>query len=216
MSHFQQLQPSEDDIHKILRVYQRDIARFIHVQMEAHFWEAAVDYNVVVNQGFSTLKDSAYTATDQTPLDYRQAPAERSQLRKVLFGGFDRCLYPVQKFESNSERLLAVILEREALKWFRPAKGQFQIYYRWQGEHPEYQPDFVAETDDLVYMLEPKMSTQITDSQVLAKKEVAVQWCQQASDYMQQHGGKPWRYLLIPHDAIAENMTLQGLCDRYS
>ena len=216
VSHFQQLQPSEDDIHKILRVYQRDIARFIHVQMEAHFWEAAVDYNVVVNQGFSTLKDSAYTATDQTPLDYRQAPAERSQLRKVLFGGFDRCLYPVQKFESNSERLLAVILEREALKWFRPAKGQFQIYYRWQGEHPEYQPDFVAETEDLFYMLEPKMSTQMTDPQVLAKKEVAVQWCQQASDYMQQHGGKPWRYLLIPHDAIAENMTLQGLCDRYS
>ena len=216
VSHFQQLQPSEDDIHKILRVYQRDIARFIHVQMEAHFWEAAVDYNVVVNQGFSTLKDSAYTATDQTPLDYRQAPAERSQLRKVLFGGFDRCLYSVQKFESNSERLLAVILEREALKWFRPAKGQFQIYYRWQGEHPEYQPDFVAETDDLIYMLEPKMSTQMTDPQVLAKKEVAVQWCQQASDYMQQHGGKPWRYLLIPHDAIAENMTLQGLCDRYS
>ena len=216
VSHFQQLQPSEDDIHKILRVYQRDIARFIHVQMEAHFWEAAVDYNVVVNQGFSTLKDSAYTATDQTPLDYRQAPAERSQLRKVLFGGFDRCLYSVQKFESNSERLLAVILEREALKWFRPAKGQFQIYYRWQGEHPEYQPDFVAETDDLIYMLEPKMSTQMTDPQVLAKKEVAVQWCQQASDYMQQHGGKPWRYLLIPHNAIAENMTLQGLCDRYS
>jgi type III restriction enzyme len=216
VSHFQQLQPSEDDIHKILRVYQRDIARFIHVQMEAHFWEAAVDYNVVVNQGFSTLKDSAYTATDQTPLDYRQAPAERSQLRKVLFGGFDRCLYSLQKFESNSERLLAVILEREALKWFRPAKGQFQIYYRWQGEHPEYQPDFVAETDDLVYMLEPKMSTQMTDPQVLAKKEVAVQWCQQASGYMQQHGGKPWRYLLIPHDAIAENMTLQGLCDRYS
>jgi type III restriction enzyme len=56
----------------------------------------------------------------------------------------------------------------------------------------------------------------MTDPQVLAKKEVAVQWCQQASGYMQQHGGKPWRYLLIPHDAIAENMTLQGLCDRYS
>lgn len=24
-------------------------------------------------------------------------------------------------------------------------------------------------------------------------------------------GGKPWRYALIPHDAIAENMTLKGL-----
>ncbi len=56
VSHFRQLQPDEDDIHKILRVHQRDIARFVHAQMEDHFWEAAVDYNVVVNQGFSTLK----------------------------------------------------------------------------------------------------------------------------------------------------------------
>lgn len=27
----------------------------------------------------------------------------------------------------------------------------------------------------------------------------------------QSIGGKPWRYLLIPHDAIAENHTLAGL-----
>ncbi len=215
VSHFRRLQPDEDDIHKILRVHQRDIARFVHAQMEGHFWESAVDYNVVVRQGFSTLKDSAYTATDQTPLDYRQAPADKSNMRKYLFGGFSKCLYPVQKFDTNTERMLAVILERESLKWFRPAKGQFQIYYRWQGEHPEYQPDFVAETDEAIYMLEPKMNTQMTDPQVLAKKEVAVKWCQQATDYMQPHGGKPWRYVLIPHDAIAENMTLPGLCQRY-
>ncbi len=59
------------------------------------------------------------------------------------------------------------------------------------------------------------MNTQMTDPQVLAKKEVAVTWCQQATDYMQPHGGKPWRYRLIPHDVIAENMTLPGLCQRY-
>jgi type III restriction enzyme len=33
---------------------------------------------------------------------------------------------------------------------------------------------------------------------------------------MQPHGGKPWHYSLIPHDVIAENMTLQGLVDRYT
>ena len=215
IQHFRQQQHDNDDLHKILRVHQRDLARFIHAQMTNHFWEAAVDYNVVIRQGFSTLKDSAYTATHQVPLDYRQAPADKSNMRKYLFGGFSKCLYPVQKFDTNTERMLAVILERESLKWFRPAKGQFQIYYRWQGEHPEYQPDFVAETDDTIYMLEPKMNTQMTDPQVLAKKEVAVKWCQQASEYMQQHGGKPWRYVIIPHDAIAENMTIRGLADRY-
>ena len=216
IQHFRQQQHDDDDLHKILRVHQRALARFIYAQMANHFWEAAVNYNVVIRQGFSTLKDSAYTATDKVSLDYRQAPADKSNMRKYLFGGFSKCLYPVQKFDTNTERMLAVILDRESLKWFRPAKGQFQIYYRWQGEHPEYQPDFVAETDAIIYMLEPKMSTQMTDPQVLAKKEVAVKWCQQASDYMQQHGGKPWRYVLIPHDAIAENMTIRGLADRYA
>jgi type III restriction enzyme len=65
--------------------------------------------------------------------------------------------------------------------------------------------------DNAIYMLEPKMSSQMSDPEVLEKKRVAVQWCQHASDYMQHHGGKPWRYVLIPHDAIAENITLAGL-----
>jgi type III restriction enzyme len=203
---------SEADTRKVLRLHHREIARSIHSQMLNHFWEEPVDYEVKISRGFTALKDSAYsTAANEPALDYRHAPTDKSNMARYLFGGFAKCLYPVQKFQSNTERMLAVILEREALKWFRPAKGQFQIYYRWNGEHPEYQPDFVAETEDAIYMLEPKMSSQMSDPEVLEKKRVAVQWCQQASDYMQQHGGKPWRYVLIPHNAIAENMTLEGL-----
>ena len=216
VSHFRQLSRTEEEIHRILRVHQRDIARFVHVQMQPHFWEEATDYRVNISHGFTNLKECAYTTTEATCLDYRHPPADKSNMRKYLFGGFSRCLYAVQKFDTNTERMLAVILEREALKWFRPAKGQFQIYYRWNGEQAEYQPDFVAETDQAIYMLEPKMSSQITDPQVLAKKTVALTWCQQATTYMQSHGGKPWHYSLIPHDAIAENMTLQGLVDQYS
>jgi hypothetical protein len=29
-------------------------------------------------------------------------------------------------------------------------------------------------------------------------------------------GGKPWKYALIPHDAIAENMTLAGLVAQFA
>jgi len=32
---------------------------------------------------------------------------------------------------------------------------------------------------------------------------------------MLKHKGKPWVYVLIPHDAIAENMTIKGLADRF-
>lgn len=62
----------------------------------------------------------------------------------------------LQKFDSEAERILAVILDRETEKWFKPAKGQFQMYYKLGSDHPEYQPDFVAETADILYMLEPK------------------------------------------------------------
>lgn len=208
---------SADDARKVLRLHQREIARFVHAQMQKHFWQDTdVDYEVVITRGFTALRPSAYTAAaGEQPLDFRTSPADKSNMSKYLFGGFSRCLYPVQKFQSDSERKLAVILEREALKWFKPAKGQFQIYYKWGADNPEYQPDFVAETGDRIFMLEPKASNQMTDGEVLAKKEVAVRWCQQASAHARSYGGKPWTYVLIPHDAIAENMTLEGLANQY-
>ncbi len=76
-------------------------------------------------------------------------------MSRYLFGGFSRCLYPTQKFQSDAERKLAVILERESLKWFKPAKGQFQLFYQSGIEHLEFQPDFVAETRQAIYILEP-------------------------------------------------------------
>ncbi|MEQ1674536.1 MAG: type III restriction endonuclease subunit R, partial [Candidatus Nitrotoga sp.] len=203
---------SEGDASNVLRYYQRPIAKFIHAQMLEHSWEEEVDYEVVVSKGYVELKPSAYTYSVNEPTaDYRVSPADRSNMSKYVFGGFKRCLYSVQKFDSEAERVLAVILERDAQKWFKPAKGQFLIFYKQGADHPEYQPDFVAESDNMIYMLEPKASNQMTDPVVLAKKEAAIRWCKNASDYAQANGGKPWLYVLIPHNAIAVNMTLDGL-----
>lgn len=52
-------------------------------------------------------------------------------------------------------------------------------------------------------------------SDVLAKKEAAVRWCRQASDHGGTYGGKPWTYALIPHDVIAENITLNWLVAQF-
>jgi len=178
--------------------------------MQNHYWEDAVEYDVVVSRGFTDLKDSAYTQSEAT-MDFRQSPADKSNMAKYLFGGFARCLYPVAKFQSEPERILAVILEREAERWFRPAKGQFQLYYRSGSEHLEYQPDFVAETADTVYMLEPKARNQLDAPDVAAKRAAGALWCERASAHAATCGGKPWRYALIPHDVIAGNMTIAGL-----
>ena len=149
---------------------------------------------------------------------YRQPPADKSNMAKYLFGGFKRCLYSVQKFQADPERKLSVILEREASRWFKPAKGQFQIYYKSGADHLEYeyQPDFVAETEATIYMLEPKRRDEMTDPDVVAKKEAAVTWCQQASGHAKTYHGKPWKYLLIPHDIVADNITLEWLASQFA
>jgi type III restriction enzyme len=215
VTHFRSYLP-EEEIGKVLRVYQKSIANLIHVQMQSHFWEDAAGYDVRISSGFSELKPSAYTAAwDEAPLDFRVSPANKSNMARYLFGGFQRCLYTVQKFQSDAERRLAVTLERDALKWFKPARGQFQIVYKSGANHLEYQPDFVAETDDTIYMLEPKARNELDDQEVLEKQAMAVTWCQHASTHTASYGGKPWQYVLIPHDVIAENMTLKGLVSQY-
>ena len=182
--------------------------------MQQHYWESAVDYEVVITKGFTELRQTAYAQSEPTT-DFHTSPDDKSNMAKYLFGGFKRCLYPVEKFHSEAERVLAVIVDREAEKWFKPAKGQFLIFYKSGADHPEYQPDFVAETKDSIYMLEPKAKNQMEDADVLAKKEAAVKWCQQASAHAATYGGKPWKYALIPHDAIADNMTLAGLMGHF-
>ena len=131
-----------------------------------------------------------------------------SRIKSMLFGGFARCLYPLQKFDSDTERRFAVILERDALKWFKPAKGQFQIYYKLGTEQPEYVPDFVAEMDSAIFMVETKGKDDINTPEVQAKAAAAVQWCKHASDYAARVGRKPWKYLLVPHDEVKESLRL--------
>jgi type III restriction enzyme len=213
--HFRTYLP-EEEIRKVLRCYQRDIARFIHVQMQDHFWEDQADNEVNVSAGFTELKRRCYTQMAGRPmLDFHQPPPDLSRIDRDLFTGFSRCLYTEEKFQSDTERRLALILDRDSLRWFKPAKDQFQLYYRDGADHPAYQPDFVAEHAQAIYMLETKASNQMTDSIVMAKKEVAVHWCGLATDHNLKNGGKPWKYVLIPHDAIADNMTLSGLARQF-
>ena len=109
----------------------RLIAREIHAQMMTHFWEEATGYEVQVSRGFTGLKPCNYTAAaGQTAHHFRETVIETSRIKQMLFGGFTRCLYPLQKFDSDTERRFAIVLERDSQKWFKPAKGQFQIYYK--------------------------------------------------------------------------------------
>ena len=200
---------SETEARSVLDRDRRLIAREIHAQMMAHFWEEATEYEVQVSRGFTELKPCNYTATaGQTAHHFRETLTETGRIKQMLFGGFSRCLYPLQKFDSDTERRFSIILERDALKWFKPAKGQFQIYYKLGTEQPEYIPDFVAETDTTIYMVETKARTDVNTQEVQAKANSAARWCKYASAHAVEVGTKAWKYLLLPHDEVSESKRL--------
>ncbi len=79
--------------------------------------------------------------------------------------------YPLQKSDSDTECKFAVLLEREADKWLKPVKGQFQMFYKLGAEQPEYVPDFVAETALHVLMVETKVSKDLGSTEAKAKAQ---------------------------------------------
>ncbi len=205
----------EDKVRNVLLYYQGKLAELMHVQMQKHQWESPVEYEVKVSKGFTELKKPAYTVLSGSVQHFRQTVEDKGRIGQLVFGGFARCLYDTQKFQSDSERKFAVILETDpaVMKWLKPAKGQFKIFYKHENDQPEYVPDFVAETADCIYMCETKARSDMNDSEVITKKEAATKWCELASAHTVENGGKPWEYMLVPHDIIAENMTLKGLTE---
>lgn len=220
VAHFRSKQPDEAAVHNILGNHGRAIAENIHLQMAKHYQEDSAGSEVIVSQGFMPLKPCAFTAKDDVkPLHW--TPDDKRTIGQYVYGGFQRCAYPFQKFHSDTERVLATVLEREARRWFRPVSGQFNIYYRSGVNQPEYIPDFVAATDNVILMIETKKAQEVAAAQdsetdVAAKANQATFWCKNASDYSAGVGGKPWRYLLIPHDVVAANVTLDALIGRFA
>ena len=209
---------SENDTVNVLQYHQQHLAAEIHSQMQKpeHRWEKATGYKATVSKGFSTLKENAYTTGGLDDIKpFRMTLSDPTSIKRYLFGGFTKCLYDKQKFDVDTERRFAVILEDdgEVTKWFKPARGQFQIYYN---KEQAYEPDFVVETKKALFLCEPKRADQMEHPEVVAKKAAALEWCKHATEHAQQHGGKQWRYLFIPHDAITANMTLAGLASRFA
>jgi type III restriction enzyme len=208
---------SEEDTANVLQYHQQQLAALIHSQMQLpeHRWEKATGYKATVSKGFSALKENAYTASAREDIKpFRMTVSDPANIKRYLFGGFTKCLYESQKFDVDTERRFATILEDdgEVLKWFKPSRGQFQIYYH---KDAAYEPDFVVETKKQLFLCEPKRADQLQNPEVIAKKTAALEWCNHATDHARQHDGKQWNYLLIPHDAITGNMTLDGLASRF-
>lgn len=212
---FQSYLNNEEDVKNVLQYHQKSLANLIHSQMQSHYYEEATGYEPIISEKSVSLKPATYSASKDEPVRNFRAPVDdRLNIRSMLFGGFKKSLYPIIKFDSDTERRFSVMLENEAdvIKWTKPAKGVFRIHYN---SETEYEPDFIVETKTTKYLCEPKRASEMQDEIVLAKTKAASEWCKHASEYEKQDSKKPWKYLLIPHDAISENKTLLGFEQMY-
>ena len=75
----------------------------------------------------------------------------------------------------------------------------------------QYRPDFVAETPGVIYLIETKKEGDMDTAEVREKSCAARVYCQHATEFTTRHVGKPWKYILIPHDAVKMNMGFDTL-----
>jgi len=206
----------EDKLMNVVQYHKKEIGRYIHSQMMEHFYCEAPSFKKPDVLPFLKIeehnlskytKDSIHHYTDTITPTYT--------IPNKVFSGFKKACHNLYKFDSKTEKDFAVILEqdREVLKWLRPAPKQFRIY--WKHNSRQYHPDFVAEAKDAIYMIETKKEADIETSDVQEKTAAALLYCRNASEFTTQNGGKPWKYILIPHNAVMVNMSFETLARQF-
>ena len=217
VAHLRSYLKDDGEVHNVLQHQQQLLVNLIHAQMQDHFEDRTAEYEVKVTREFTTVKPLPMKVPeDEDVRDFRLPVEDKLKMRRMVFGGFQKCVYPEQRFDVDPERRLAVVLESDMAveKWARLTKNDIVLQYDREGSH--YYPDFVVETKSAKYLCEPKAANEMEDATVLAKARAAALWCEHATAHGQADGGKPWHYLLIPDTAILENKTLQGLAAAYT
>ena len=201
----------KDSLAKVIHDFKKAIASSIYDQMKRHF----------VMQSTGYVKPKVLPFTGIVPQNVKeiegygrinyQTVIAPSHLRKFIFTGYLKSYYAEYKFDSKTEHDFSFVLEndKKVLRWLRPAREQFSIY--WSNGSKRYEPDFIVETADAIYMVETKAATNVSTDEVQQKKAAAEEYCRHASEFTAENGGKPWRYILLPHDVVDRTASFEYL-----
>ncbi|MSR78871.1 MAG: restriction endonuclease subunit R [Candidatus Taylorbacteria bacterium] len=203
----------------VIRQYRKVIAGKIYDQIknghisikEAEYVKPKVLPFVKIEEwNFTVPKENGYK-------DYRDTIIPLASVPKYVYLGFEKSCHPTgYKFQSNTEKKFAMVLEADKAvrKWLRPAPNQFHIY--WANNSKGYEPDFVVETDEGIYLIETKAADEVSDTDVEAKKQAALRYCKSANVFTSANEGKPWKYLLIPHDEVSQTSSFEYFISRFT
>lgn len=203
------LTPEETE--RVMRDKQKTIAEIIYGQMKEHFFQEETAFQAGEMRPFSHIETSFGSKFESDEIYDLHANLPASEVPRKVFGGFRKACLTRCKFDSDIERIFAIVLEndRAVQKWLRPSPKQFHIYYGSGGSR--YEPDFIVETAERIFMVETKASRDLRDKDVMEKAKAAQVYCQAASDWNAGHEGKPWVYALISHEDVRVNSSFEFL-----
>jgi type III restriction enzyme len=195
------LNPEETE--KVMRDRQRTLADIIYAQMNEHFYKEETSYRVSGMRPFIRIETSFGGKFKSDTLYDLRATLPASEVKSKVFKGFMKSCHTMYKFDSDTERRFAIVLENDStvLRWMRPSAKQFAIYYGVGGVS-RYEPDFVAETAETIYMVETKAANEINSDAVREKAVAAMEYCRAATEWNTENGGKPWEYIILAHDDV--------------
>ena len=203
-----------DEIKNIVMFNKKDIAKKIYAQMKQHFECDTPDIiEQIYGVSYNILDPSYIMKKGQEPISLYSVVAD-GEVPKQLYNDMKKALHPIYKFDSEPERKFAIVCEAspEVIKWLRPAPKQFNLMY---GNNQRYEPDFVVETNDTMYLVEIKGEDKINAEENLQKKARAIRYCELANIYCEQHSLKYWKYLYIPSKQVQTNSSFTMLAQRF-
>lgn len=203
---------SSEAMKNIIAMNKRSIAENICSQMfeEGHFYHKTSLFEEKIYDVSRNNRATTYQFKNKSKLFENFS----GELKQNLFTDMKKSVFDSAKFDSLPELKFAKLLEHDedTLKWLRPNPEEFNLHY---DKNKRYEPDFVVETSNTIYLVEVKGEDKINNADVIAKKERAVEYCKIASTWAKSNGYKEWKYLFIPSQEIKENYSLAMLTEKF-
>lgn len=196
----------------IVHEFKRDIAEKIYQQIMQHFEIQSSGLKASKILPFvKILPQNMTEVPGYGKRDFRDIIEPKSAVKKYIFTGFLKSYFTENKFDSSTELNFSYVLETDnsILRWLRPAPNQFNIY--WGNGARKYEPDFIVETDNAIYMIETKASKETNNEEVIEKRAAAELYCERATEFTTANGDKPWHYIMLRHDLVTRTNSFNYL-----
>ena len=158
---------------------------------------AQVEYNKFSSVDNLKMRESYSVETHKTIYERTSYPTNGGNFEKAFIEFLDR--------DGDVERFIKI---QENAHLFATI-----FYMRTDGLMATYHPDFIAETGDMIYLIETKGNNMINDRNVRQKQIAAIEWVRKINNLNLK---KRWEYVLIKEESfyrLSKNgATLSDIC----